>query len=33
LMGLESKGEGREIVENKFGDWHCWDRQVVSMGK
>jgi len=33
LMGLESKGEGREVVENKFGDWHRWDGQVVSMGK
>jgi len=33
LIGLESKGEGKEVVENKFGDWHCWDNQVVSMGK
>jgi hypothetical protein len=32
-MGLESPGEGRKAVENKFDGWHRWDRQVVSMGK
>ena len=33
LMGLKCPGEGRKIVEERFGDWHRWDRQVVSMGK
>lgn len=33
LMGLDFPGEGRKIVEERFGDWHRWDRQVVSMGK
>jgi GDPmannose 4,6-dehydratase len=33
LFGLESPGEGRQIVEERFGDWHRWDQQVVSMGK
>lgn len=33
LQGLKYPGEGRKIVEERFGDWHRWDRQVVSMGK
>jgi GDPmannose 4,6-dehydratase len=33
LIGLESPGEGRRILETKFGDWHRWDDQVVSMEK
>ena len=33
LMGLNCPGEGRKIVEEKFGGWHRWDHQVVSMGK
>jgi GDPmannose 4,6-dehydratase len=33
LFGLECPGEGRQIVEERFGDWHRWDQQVVSMGK
>ena len=33
LQGLEYPGEGRKIVDERFGDWHRWDRQVVSMGK
>ena len=33
LMGQKCPGEGRKIVEERFGDWHRWDRQVVSMGK
>jgi GDPmannose 4,6-dehydratase len=33
LMGLESPGEGRKIIEEKFGGWHKWVHQVVSMGK
>jgi GDPmannose 4,6-dehydratase len=33
LLGLESPGKGREVIETKFNGWHRWDRQVVSMGK
>jgi GDP-mannose 4,6-dehydratase len=33
LFGLDCPGEGRQIVEERFGDWHRWDQQVVSMGK
>lgn len=33
LMGLDCPGEGQNIVEEKFGGWHRWDHQVVSMGK
>jgi GDPmannose 4,6-dehydratase len=33
LFGLESPGEGRKIIEEKFSGWHCWDDQVVSMGR
>lgn len=33
LMGLKCPGEGQKIVEEKFGGWHRWDHQVVSMGK
>lgn len=31
LLGLPSKGEGRKIVEERFGGWHQWDDQVRSM--
>jgi len=33
LQGLEYPGEGRKIVDERFGDWHRWDSQVISMGK
>jgi GDPmannose 4,6-dehydratase len=33
LMGLDSPGEGQRIIEERFGGWHRWDHQVVSMGK
>lgn len=33
LAGLPAPGEGRQIVEERFGDWHRWDQQVRSMGK
>jgi GDPmannose 4,6-dehydratase len=33
LLGQEAPGEGKEIVENSFDDWHNWEDQVVSMGK
>ncbi|MCP4287905.1 MAG: GDP-mannose 4,6-dehydratase [Gammaproteobacteria bacterium] len=32
LMGLESPGEGRKILEKHHGAWHRWESQVVSMG-
>lgn len=33
LMELDFPGEGKKIVEERFGDWHRWDGQVISMGK
>ena len=33
LMGQPYPGEGRHIVDERFGGWHRWDQQVVSMGK
>jgi GDPmannose 4,6-dehydratase len=32
LLGLESPGEGRKIMEKHHGNWHRWEDQVVSMG-
>jgi GDPmannose 4,6-dehydratase len=32
LLGLESPGEGRKIMEKHHGHWHRWEDQVVSMG-
>ena len=31
LKGQPCPGEGNQIVENTFGDWHRWEPQVVSM--
>jgi GDPmannose 4,6-dehydratase len=31
LLGLPCKGEGRKIVEERFGGWHQWDDQIKSM--
>ena len=31
LAGLECPGEGKKVVEERFGDWHAWEHQVVSM--
>ena len=31
LAGLKSPGEGRKILEERFGGWHRWEHQVVSM--
>jgi len=31
LAGLTCPGEGRKILEERFGGWHRWDSQVVSM--
>ncbi len=33
LAGLECPGEGMKIVKERFGDWHAWEHQVVSMDK
>jgi GDPmannose 4,6-dehydratase len=30
-IGLTPPGEGRQILLNRFGGWHRWDQQVVSM--
>ncbi len=32
LLGLESPGEGKRIIEKHHGPWHRWESQVVSMG-
>jgi GDPmannose 4,6-dehydratase len=31
LIGLESPGNGKKIIEKHHGKWHRWDSQVVSM--
>lgn len=31
LIGLESPGEGRRILEAHHGPWHRWEDQVPSM--
>lgn len=31
LIGLESPGDGKKILANKFDGWHHWKDQVVSM--
>ena len=33
LVGLPHPGEGQKIIEEKFGNWHRWDHQVISMEK
>ena len=33
LAGMPHPGEGRRIIEEKFGNWHRWDHQVISMEK
>jgi GDPmannose 4,6-dehydratase len=33
LLGLPSPGEGKKVVEERFGDWHRWEHQVISMGQ
>jgi GDPmannose 4,6-dehydratase len=30
---LDKPGEGKHIIEEKFGGWHRWEAQVVSMDK
>jgi GDPmannose 4,6-dehydratase len=31
LAGIKSPGEGQKILEDRFGGWHRWDQQVISM--
>ncbi|MEN6481240.1 MAG: GDP-mannose 4,6-dehydratase [Anaerolineaceae bacterium] len=31
LQGIPTPGEGKKILEEKFGGWHRWEHQVVSM--
>ncbi len=33
LSGQQPIGDGKRILEDKFGDWHRWDSQVVSMDR
>lgn len=33
LIGLESRGEGRRILEANHGRWHRWEDQLASMEK
>ncbi len=33
LVGLESPGEGKKLLEKHHGKWHRWDSQVVSMDR
>ena len=33
LEGLEGPGEGKRIIDERFGEWHDWEHQVVSMGR
>jgi GDPmannose 4,6-dehydratase len=31
LIRLPSPGEGKQILNKRFGDWHRWEDQVISM--
>ncbi len=31
LIGEDCPGEGKKIIDEKFGGWHRWEHQVVSM--
>jgi GDPmannose 4,6-dehydratase len=31
LAGAPCPGEGRKILEERFGGWHRWEQQVISM--
>jgi len=33
LEGLSTPGEGKRIIDERFGEWHDWEHQVVSMGR
>ncbi|MBI9049655.1 MAG: GDP-mannose 4,6-dehydratase [Anaerolineaceae bacterium] len=30
-FGMESPGEGKQIIKTKFDGWHKWESQVISM--
>lgn len=32
-LGLPVPGEGKRVVDEKFGDWHCWEHQVLTMDR
>ena len=32
LAGLDTPGDGKRILEERFKEWHHWEHQVVSMG-
>jgi GDPmannose 4,6-dehydratase len=31
LAGLPTRGEGQQILQERFGGWHRWEHQIVSM--
>ncbi len=31
LIGLDSPGEGKRVLEERFNGWHRWEHQVISM--
>ncbi|MBU1662141.1 MAG: hypothetical protein KKD28_11800, partial [Chloroflexi bacterium] len=31
LAGLDAPGDGKRVLDEKFGNWHNWEDQVVSM--
>ncbi len=33
LSGQEPIGDGKRILEEKFGDWHRWESQAISMDR
>ena len=33
LVGLESPGEGKKLLEKHHGKWHRWESQVISMDR
>ncbi|WP_075062267.1 GDP-mannose 4,6-dehydratase [Ornatilinea apprima] len=32
-LGLPSPGEGKRIINEQFGDWHCWEHQIMTMDR
>ena len=33
LVGLDSPGEGKKLLEKHHGKWHRWESQVISMDR
>ena len=33
MAGLQSPGKGKTILSQKYGNWHLWDQQVVTMDR